>query len=301
MSTAKLVLVDWGTTSFRLWLADGNGDVLAESRGREGMMHAAQVGFAAVLARHLAVVDAPAGLPVLVCGMAGARQGWMEAPYLDTPARLGELAAHAVCVTGEAADIRILPGIAHRDPDHPSVMRGEETQLLGLDAADALVCMPGTHCKWVCIEGGVVRAFSTFMTGELFDVLARHSILRHAVEGEGRPAAPDAAFRAAMAQASARPDAAWARLFALRPAQLLGLQESGEGASRLSGLLIGAEVGAARALHPGEQEVALVASGPVADLYRLALEENGWCVRSIDAEAATLAGLTAAARQRGTI
>src|ERR1044071_5137604 len=108
------------------------------------MMVAGKLGFAAVLQSHLEAVRAAPGLPVVVCGMAGARQGWVEAGYVDTPARLASILKHAVAVPGQGRDIRILPGIAQRDPRAPDVMRGEETQLLGalgVDAAgEAVVC-----------------------------------------------------------------------------------------------------------------------------------------------------------------
>ena len=131
MSEAAYVAVDWGTSSFRLWLVDRAGDVLGERRSHEGMMAAGKLGFATVLQSHLEAVGAAPALPVVVCGMAGARQGWVEAGYVDTPARLASIPEHAVPVPGQDRDIRILPGIAQRDPKAPDVMRGEETQLLG--------------------------------------------------------------------------------------------------------------------------------------------------------------------------
>ena len=168
--------VDWGTSSFRLWLIGKDGTVLAERRSGEGMTTAARTGFAEVLASHLAAVCAPGGLPVLICGMAGAKQGWVEAGYLDTPAALSAIPAAAVRIPGVEADIRILPGLAQRDADAPDVMRGEETQLLGaageLGGGNHLVCMPGTHSKWVRLSGAKVEGFSTFMTGELFEAIA---------------------------------------------------------------------------------------------------------------------------------
>jgi 2-dehydro-3-deoxygalactonokinase len=176
MSEAAYVAVDWGTSSFRLWLVDRTGNLLGERRSHEGMMTAGKLGFATVLQSHLDAVGAAPGLPVVVCGMAGARQGWVEAGYVDTPARLASILQHAVPVPGQNRDIRILPGIAQRDPKAPDVMRGEETQLLGalgVDAADdAVVCMPGTHSKWVRAKDGTVERFATFMTGELFDVVS---------------------------------------------------------------------------------------------------------------------------------
>ena len=184
---AAFVVVDWGTSSFRGWLMSADGAVLAESRGGEGMLHCAGgAGFAPVLRDHLARLGAPAGAPVLICGMAGARQGWVEAPYLKVPTRLDALHEGAIRIDAPG-DIRILPGIAQARADRPDVMRGEETQLLGVTEPGftGLVCIPGTHSKWIRIEDGRVVEFSTYMTGELFSVIAQHSILAHAIEGVG--------------------------------------------------------------------------------------------------------------------
>src|SRR5262249_54220513 len=153
----------------------------------EGMLHCMVAGFAPVLRDHLARLGAPAAGPVLICGMAGARQGWVEAPYLKTPTRLDDLHAGAIRVDAPG-DIRILPGIAQDLPERPDVMRGEETQLLGVTEADfsGLVCVPGTHSKWVRIDAGQIVEFSTYMTGELYAVMAQHSLLAHAID----PTAP---------------------------------------------------------------------------------------------------------------
>src|SRR5260370_34655688 len=75
MIQAEYVAVDWGTSSFRLWLIDRAGGVLAERRSPEGMMAAAKLGFAAVLQSHLDAVGAANDLPVVICGMAGGRPG----------------------------------------------------------------------------------------------------------------------------------------------------------------------------------------------------------------------------------
>ncbi len=296
MSDHRFALVDWGTTSFRLWLVDAAGEVVARANGREGMTYAVRQGFENVLERHLAQTGAPSGLPVLICGMAGARQGWREAAYVETPAPLAQLVDRSVMVDSRLGDIRILPGISHGDPAMPSVMRGEETQLLGLGTAQGktLVCMPGTHCKWVEIEDGIVSRFSTFLTGELFDVLSTYSILQHAVE-KGDTVANDV-FRSAVRIAGAAPELVWTRLFALRASQLLGQMERADGAAHLSGLLIGAEIAAARRLHGGGSKFVLVASGPLAALYRSALADEGVEFRHMAADDAALSGLLRAAR-----
>ncbi|CAN5813087.1 2-dehydro-3-deoxygalactonokinase [soil metagenome] len=297
---ATFVVVDWGTSSFRSWLLSAEGTALAESRGGEGMLHCAAAGaggtgFAAVLRDHLVRLGAAAGTPVLICGMAGARQGWAEAPYLDTPTRLDALheGARRVDVPG---DIRILPGIAQTRTERPDVMRGEETQLLGVTESDfsGLVCIPGTHSKWVTIDAGTITGFSTYMTGELFAVLSQHSILAHAVEATAAAAVDEAAFRAGLAAALAEPTALPASLFRLRAAQLLGFEQRADGAARLSGLLIGGELADVIRQH-GPRSVRLIGAGALGRLYEAALLAQGLAVTMIDAEDASRRGLARAA------
>jgi 2-dehydro-3-deoxygalactonokinase len=298
LTHAFRVLVDWGTTSFRLWVVDRDGKILGESRGREGMLHAATAGFASVLDHHLRQAGVSEPLPVVICGMAGARQGWVEAAYLPTPTPLNDLGARATIVPGRNADTRILPGLSQGDPAMPSVMRGEETQLLGLGIArgEALVCMPGTHCKWVELADGVVTRFSTFMTGEMFDVLATHSILKHAVDETTPDMQEDESFLSSVRKGFETPETAWAQIFALRASQLLGMAPKQDGRNALSGLLIGAEIGGALRLHPMRARLVLVASGHLAELYTAALKTVGLRPEWHDAEDATRKGLLAAAR-----
>ncbi|OQP85952.1 2-dehydro-3-deoxygalactonokinase [Rhizobium rhizosphaerae] len=291
--------VDWGTTSFRLWLIGADGTPLAERRAGEGMTTAAQEGFSAVLERHLAALDAPAHLPVMICGMAGARQGWMDAGYLDVPARLDAIVGRAVTVPDPNRDIRILPGLAQRLEAAPDVMRGEETQLLGaagdLGPGSHLLCMPGTHSKWVRLRDGAVEGFSTFMTGELFDVIGKQSILRHAIEGAGpfdgsHPAFLDAVKTACIASAR------FSNLvFSLRSGQLLHGLDATSAKARLSGLLIGLEIAGARDTAPDALHVQLIASGAMAALYTAALEAATLGATVIDADQAVRRGLHAAA------
>jgi len=293
----RFVVVDWGTSSFRGWLMS-HGAALAESRGSEGMLHcAAGAGFAAVLRDHLAKLGAPEAAPVLICGMAGARQGWVEAPYLKTPTRLDALHEGAVRVDAPG-DIRILPGIAQARADTPDVMRGEETQLLGVTESDftGLVCIPGTHSKWIKIEDGRIVAFSTYMTGELFSVIAQHSILAHAVAPGAAPA-DSQPFRDGVSTALAAPMALTASLFRLRAAQLLGFEQRADGAARLSGLLIGSELADAMGRHGALRSVRLIAAGALGKLYESALGAQDIDVTVVDAEQASRRGLAKAAQK----
>ena len=299
MGEAAYVAVDWGTSSFRLWLVDQAGDVLGERRSDEGMMAAGKPGFPAVLQSHLEAVGAPPGLPVVICGMAGARQGWVEAGYVDTPARLASILEHAVPVPGQDRDIRILPDIAQRDPKAPDVMRGEETQLLGAlgvgAANDATVCMPGTHSKWVRVNGGVVERFATFMTGELFGAVSRETILSHAVAGADEVEDIDA-FSSAVIAAFEWPAFAANLLFQVRSGQLLYGGKPSSAREKISGTLIGLELAAGLAGEIPKAGITLIASGRLQRLYRLAFETVSVPVRSIGAEDAVRRGLSMAAQ-----
>jgi 2-dehydro-3-deoxygalactonokinase len=292
--------VDWGTSSFRIWLMSDDGTPLAEKRSDEGMTHASNAGFENVLETHLGALSAPKHLPVVICGMAGSRQGWQEARYLTVPAALSDIVTKAVRVTGVQRDIRILPGLAQRDQQRPDVMRGEETQLLGGLVGKqpvGLACLPGTHSKWVRFADGHVSEFSSQMTGELFGLLAKKSILRHAV-GDGidtDPESPD--FVHAVRDGYASPAEISRMLFSLRAAQLLFDKPRISGFTRLSGLLIGSEIAAAGLDFGMLDNVHLIASGKHLDLYQSAFAALEIVVDAFDADRAVLAGLMIAARQ----
>jgi len=302
MSQAAYIAVDWGTSSFRLWLMDRAGDVLAESRSQEGMMAAAKTGFATVLQSHLDTVGATDHLPVVICGMAGARQGWVEAGYIDTPAKLAVILERAVPVPGQSRDIRILPGIAQRDPKAPDVMRGEETQLLGALGAggEALVCMPGTHSKWASVRGGTVERFTTFMTGELFSAISRETILSMAVANADE-AVDTEAFKSAVSAAFEAPAFAANLLFQVRSGQLLYGGTPAAAREKISGTLIGLELAAGLAGDRSKRGITLVASGRLGEMYRLAFDSLSVAVQSIDSDDAVRRGLASAAKSIWTL
>jgi 2-dehydro-3-deoxygalactonokinase len=297
---ARFVAVDWGATRMRVWLLGADGTPLAERRSDEGMLAAQPDRFAAILEAHLAALGALADLPVIICGMAGARQGWIEAPYVTVPTPMRAIFDAAVRVPGQARDIRILPGLAQRDAAEPDVMRGEETQLAGagLETGALLACLPGTHSKWAALADGAVTGFQTFMTGELFSVLSVHSILRHSVAVDG-PVEPDhPAFRQWCGEAAAGRAELSANLFRLRAATLLHGKTPEDGRAALSGLLIGAEIaGARRRFGTDAAEIVLVASGAMAELYRAAFELAGLPCRTVDADEAVRRGLAVAAQR----
>jgi 2-dehydro-3-deoxygalactonokinase len=296
-ASPQFAAVDWGTSNMRVWLMACDGTVLGETRGEEGLTRVQDRKFEGVLEAKLAALGAPLALPVIICGMAGSKQGWVEARYVETPASLSKVTRNAVKVSHANRDIRILPGISHNDADAPSVMRGEETQLLGLPSHEGnrTVCMPGTHCKWVKLEGSKVASFATYLTGELFHLFSTASLLKHSVDPAEKtePEHPD--FLATCAKMLADPGDLTANLFAIRAAGLIQGLTPDCASARLSGLLIGSEIGSARKRFP-DRTLTLVRSGRLGRLYEAALALAGFSIEPVDAEDTVKAGLAAAAK-----
>ena len=196
---------------------------------------------------------------------------------------------------------RILPGICQRLAGQEDVMRGEETQLLGLGTLwpgfSGVVCMPGTHSKWVQLTGRRVERFTTAMTGELFEVLRTHSVLRHSFAGPVHGPHRDDGFQAGLASGIEAPQKLPAMLFKVRAGSLLSGRTPDWCAGFLSGLLIGSEIGAQRDWI-GETEIAIVGDAGLADLYARGISTVGAQARIVDGVEATLAGLKAARLQR---
>jgi 2-dehydro-3-deoxygalactonokinase len=299
---ADWIAVDWGTSNLRLWGIDANGEIAFMRSSDQGMGKLTRDAYPGVLTSLLAdAVDIQTETPVLICGMAGARQGWLEAPYLEAPADLGGLAYAGVApeVPGTRLALKILPGVCQKQ-NGDDVMRGEETQLLGLGGLipgfSGVVCMPGTHSKWAQLDGRRIERFTTVMTGELFELLKTHSVLRHSLTGELDGAERADGFDAGVTQGIEAPQKLSATLFKVRAGSLLSGRTPSWCAGFLSGLLIGAEIGGQRDWIQGE-EIPLIGGTALCTLYSQGLEKIGAKGRVIDATEATIAGLKAARAQ----
>jgi 2-dehydro-3-deoxygalactonokinase len=298
--TAKpfAALVDWGTSNLRLWLTDSQGGVLAERQSAEGMGSLDRSAYPAVLEGHLSALGADADLPVVIAGMAGARTGWREAPYVETPAPLVGLFQHAVQPEGISRPVYILPGVCQREGGRYDVMRGEETQLAGareqgLD--NALFCLPGTHSKWALVEDGHIRRFSTVMTGELFHLISRQSILRLSVPEDADAEADPDIFDAAVDTALRPGFALTSTLFSIRAEGLLSQGTRINAAARLSGLLIGAEIAAIHADLARHGKAYLIGTGKLTRLYARAIVRAGGEAVMLDGGLLVRRGLLACA------
>lgn len=310
---AALIGLDWGTTSLRAYRVAADGRVLGRREAARGILAVEGGRFADALEEIAG--DWLAGepeVPVLASGMIGSRQGWREVPYADCPAGVGDLARGLTEVEGPGGrTVRLVPGLTTRGQDGtPDVMRGEETQILGElatagpGAGSGRFVLPGTHSKWAAAADGRIAGFATYMTGEVFDVLRRHSILGRLMPPEA-PHDP-AAFRRGLDRARERRGLNGGGgllhdLFGARTLGLAGDLPEAALASYLSGLLIGAELDAATAaVDPAAGPVAVLGSGALTALYLDALRHLGIHAAPGTAESAA-AGLLAVARAAGLV
>ena len=291
---ARFIGVDWGTSNARFMLVDAAGQCLHE-RTAPGIKRLD--GPAAIEA---AAFDAIAGwpdVPVIMAGTVGANIGWHNVPYVRTPAAAGIMAAHALRFSARGRQFVILPGVDTIRPDgQPDIMRGEETQIFGaLAGHSGLVCLPGTHCKWVQVEGGTIAAFHSTMTGELLELIGLHSIMLSPRRAPTAKAGP--VFDAAVAAICASAAGIDALLFTTRTRQVTGAMAADDADDHLAGLCIGGDVKSALALNPGARSVTLIGSAALTGLYARALATFGVPSRQIDGCNAVLAGLTHAYRE----
>ena len=280
MQDAGLIALDWGTSSLRAWLLDDDGTVRAARSEGWGIMHLPEGGYPTAYA---AITEGwhDRARPAIACGMVGSRQGWVEAPYLPTPAGLAELAGSLVQVETGLGTLRLVPGLLEAgDPAFPDVMRGEETQAVGAMrrlGGDAILVLPGTHSKWARLAGHRLTGFETLMTGEVYALLSKHSILGRGVADapEGSAELRDAAFARGVLAAQDR--GALARLFSSRALMLTGAIEPSAVLDYLSGLLIGEELRlASPILQAGDPRVALTGDGRLCARYERAFEIAGY-------------------------
>jgi 2-dehydro-3-deoxyphosphogalactonate aldolase len=323
MSSASFaMLVDWGTSSLRVYDPSTSPPALLHSDSQGGILRVPAGGFSSALEAAAAAAGVGPG-PALVCGMAGSSRGWVEVPYVLAPAGLAAVAAGSRVLRSAAGrTVVLLPGLRSSGGGAngaADVMRGEETQCLGAagweggggSAPDALL-LPGTHSKWVLLQAdGSVRTHTTFMTGELYALLRDHSILASSMDaGSSEAAAAAAATAAQPSQAfleGLRLAAPLAGLFSARVRDVLApdaparARARADNADYVSGALLALELREARpwveaAAAPRRPTVRIVgAAAALGARYLAALQEAGWCQAEEGPPQAAALGLAALA------
>jgi 2-dehydro-3-deoxygalactonokinase len=294
MSEAAFIAGDWGTSRLRLYLCDASGNVLARGEGEGASVPDCAGRFAAAVA---AWDKAHGQLPAVLAGMVGSTIGWREVPYLKCPAKPAAIADAALRFETDGRAIAILPGLSCKGKTGaPDVMRGEETQILGalrlhpnLAKGRHVFCMPGTHAKWVVVGDGAVTQFQTALSGELFELLRRHSVLaRDSADVDPQSAAFSLGLD--FARANRKSDLLHL-LFSTRSRVVTGEMAKADAGSYLSGLVLGKDIATAVALLEVDGPVQLICTPALAALYGKALATYDVKSAVIDGDRAALAGL----------
>lgn len=311
---ARLIGLDWGTSTCRAYAFDASGRVVAIRRGASGAKTIAESASSADGRREAFEaafeslcgdwLDTTGAVPVIACGMVGSDFGWAQAPYRVVPVDLSHPGEIASVTTPGGVAVHILPGlISSGDLGGGGVMRGEETQLLGVSATtEEWVLLPGTHSKWVHLDGDTVRAFVTCMTGELFSLLSKESTLRNDTNDPSVDAEKHFHRGVSVAADEDGHLGLLSTLFSARSLRLSGALPAGGVNDYLSGLLIGTELRSiGENLFGGSPPpIVTVGAGELSERYRRAAGQLGWpSIRHQDD--ATANGLWRAARIYGLI
>lgn len=270
------VAIEWTSRQLRAFLLDEDGTIIDARETGDGAKGLAGDAFEAVLRARIGDWLAP-DRPVLISGMATSRTGWVESPFVATPAGAGEIAggARRMDMAGTGG-VTFLPGVAARS-ELPDVMRSEEIRILGAGIeGDATVILPGDHSKWVRIVDGRIAAFWTFVTGETVRLLLRDSILSGLVPADGANDDSGLALGIAEACDPAHGGGVLRRLFSARALVLFDRLAPAQIASYLLGLALTAEaLEALGEIAEAGGEIVILGEGGLARDYARVLEALG--------------------------
>ncbi|AOW93012.1 2-keto-3-deoxy-galactonokinase [Rhodococcus sp. WMMA185] len=305
-SPPRLIALDWGTSSLRAWLLGDDGRILAVRRREFGVLGVTgddpgspardyEIAFDLACGNWL---DANPDLPAIACGMVGSAQGWREACYLTIPTDLDIGAADLTVVPHSRGVVHLVPGLRVASATGRAVagdvMRGEETQIIGVlgllppTEHPVTIVLPGTHSKWTRVEDHKIASFVTSMTGEVYGLMMKHSIL-------GRTAAAgirdDAAFERGLAAGGSLPShGLLAELFGARVLVLDGLLDPASVPDYVSGVIIGDEIRHLLPEYAPDNRILLCGNTDLCRRYAQGLRPHGVVTETV-AEEAAAAGL----------
>ena len=293
LSDITLIAADWGTSNLRIWGIDHRGQVIDTINNGKGMSSLIPSEFEPYL---ISLIESwlpkegNAKCPIIICGMAGAKNGWKEAAYLKAPCPpINKKKIIQVETDDQRISVSIVPGIMQTSP--PDVMRGEETQIAGYLSKnpdfDGIICLPGTHTKWAHISANEIVSFKTFMTGEIFLSLSEGSILKSSVQSNEFDST---SFLEAFEDTYSNPALLSSKLFGLRAADLLENTSTKFLKSKLSGYLIGCELAGAKSYWLG-QNIIMIGNNDLCILYQKALKKLGINTTIESTQNVTLNGL----------
>lgn len=302
MDQDVVIVGDWGTSRLRLWLRQGKSVIhRRDGPGVSALTDTPEKTFLDLVGDWREAGPTSA----LLCGMVGSRIGWKEAPYAPCPAAPADVAARTIRIDADGLPVTLVPGLSCANPlGGPDVMRGEETQIFGALALNEalrtgrhLLVLPGTHNKWTVVEDGKITGFVTAPVGETFALLKQHSTL--AAGGGSQADGSPEGFALGLDRIGQHGAQRLTHLmFETRSRRLLDGMSPADAMGYLSGLLIGADVAAARDWFGPMAAVTVIGAGALSDLYVQALAKVDVGASVVDGDAAVLAGLSAISRSQ---
>ena len=285
----KWIAIDWGTSNFRAYLLD-NDKVLDKISSNDGMKFVKRNDFENVLIKNLSSwFSSNDNIQILASGMVGAKQGWTEVPYAKAPCEVLKLNLGTPKVKNKKLKVYILSGISQNNPE--DVMRGEETQLAGflLDnpTFNGSICLPGTHSKWVNVEKYKILNFNTYLTGELYEIVKKYSVLKHSLSNND---ICEKKLIEGVEITLKSPNNFSNKLFQLRAKDLLKNQSSVEANSLLSGYFLGLELLGSK-VYWFRKDVILIGSDFLNRYYELCLKNKVNSIKKFTSSEMTLKGL----------
>jgi 2-dehydro-3-deoxygalactonokinase len=268
-----MLVADWGTTSLRIYVLDEKGEIVTKRTSDKGILVAKTLGFEKTF--ELEAEGLLNDQQILLGGMIGSRNGWIETEYVDCPATLEGIANRLGTVTwrsqsGISRTAKITPGVRFLGENGMSdIMRGEELQILGLmrqiTDEPATIVLPGTHSKWVSVTNNTISTFSTYMTGEVFELLANQSILKSEAKTE---LFDNNVFLDGVKLGSTK-NSLTNLIFQVRTQLINGKLQPSSCDSFLSGILIGNEIS-----HEARNQklIHLISNTKLSKLYSMALQ-----------------------------
>jgi 2-dehydro-3-deoxygalactonokinase len=285
----KWIAVDWGTSSFRAYLLQNN-QVIDNIISKDGMKFIKQIDFETIFIKLIEKwLIKGQSIQVLASGMLGARQGWFEAPYEIAPCNLKNIKFISPIINDQRFKLKIFSGISQIN--EPDVMRGEETQVAGFfydnPSFKGSICLPGTHSKWIKVDNSYIEKFKTFMTGELFEVISKYTVLKHSILSED---IDKNEFVKSVEIIIKNPENIGSALFQLRADDLINSQGNIIYQSRLSGYLLGLELlGSAEFWE--NKNIVLIGNKVLVELYSFVLKNKVTSIKECISDEMLLKGL----------
>ncbi len=296
----QLIAIDWGSSSLRIFLLNSDGQLLQRIRTDQGVLRCTDRSFSDILRQNLSRLPITEEVTYIAAGMITSQNGWIETPYLPCPADISTLASGLVCKKWSLGEIWFVPGLCQHS-ERADIMRGEEVQLTGLIAGmgekgECTVVLPGTHCKWARITAGKIVSFTTFMTGEIFAAITRHTILAQ----ENQVWLEDDFLEGVLDAADSGGTFLLSRLFQLRAERILH-KTALASHSYISGFLIGMEIEEAITrgyINSLSDSLLITGEKTLAQRYHSAFTIRKITATVVDKESAA-EGLYAIARKKG--